>query len=102
MQKSLDAKVHSVCLLEMEASHLNWYQKIGLEAVVMENSSSSKGENINNWFQQNLDTLSSETYYYLSGNAKTIKAVRKLLRLNQIPSKMIVSKPYWSEGKKGM
>jgi NADPH-dependent ferric siderophore reductase len=52
--------------------------------------------------RQHLHTADSATAYFLSGNADTIKNLRRILVSTGVPGAQIRIKPYWLEGKKGL
>ena len=46
--------------------------------------------------------VAGECMYYLTGNARSIQACRKLLRERGVDNGRILTQPYWVEGKRGL
>lgn len=102
MQKLLKSN-ETICVLEMNQNALKWAEKIGLEATVIETKNNEIGKKTEKWLENFVEQSEAKEYmYFLSGNANTIKKLRRLLVRKKINSKHIFIHPYWAEGKKGL
>lgn len=102
MKDALPHGAHAPCILEMQEYARDWPALIGLNATTLNTVSHNRGRVLEDWLLGFLDTDTDETVFFLSGNANTIKGLRKLLIAKKVPAKNIVSKPYWMEGKEGL
>lgn len=104
--KSMKDKLHqgayAPCVLEMEHHTTHWPALIGLDATLLKTIPNHRGQILEEWLMDFLETNLREVAFYLNGNANTIKRLRKLLLAHKIPAKRIMSKPYWMEGKAGL
>ncbi|MEM9720518.1 MAG: siderophore-interacting protein, partial [Bacteroidota bacterium] len=93
------------CLLELDAEHQHWPALISLHTDIVEKSEKEPAkESI-----QTIEGLSKEDWekwkkatYYLTGRAKSIQKIRRALLGRGIPTKQILTYPYWADGKKGL
>lgn len=103
MQQQLPKGASDVhCLIECEPEAMDWPEKIGMKAVPLQRIPSFTGRVQEEWLRQHLKTAATATAYFLSGNADTIKNLRRLLVSTGVPGAQIKMKPYWLEGKKGL
>lgn len=90
-----------LCVLELDDAHRHWPALAGLSADVVSKSAENPAREAIHY----LDGLSAhwkEAVFYLSGNARSIQALRKALIAQDIKSSQIRTEPYWSPGKKGL
>jgi NADPH-dependent ferric siderophore reductase len=103
MQQQLPGGVTNIhCLIECEAEAMGWPEKIGMKAIPLQTIPSFPGRIQEEWLRQHLNTADSATAYFLSGNADTMKNLRRLLVSTGVPGAQIRMKPYWLKGKKGL
>lgn len=98
-----DLLIHpGTCVLECAAHTLGWPEKIGLAAIVLESIAAHPGKVLEQWLHNHLQQDKTNSIYFLSGNADTIKKLRRLLLAAGITGSRVRSKPYWLEGKEGL
>jgi len=90
------------CILEMEAYAHDWPSRIGLEAAVLQTKHGHRGQVLEDWLNGFLKKGGDGASFFLSGNAGTIKRLRRQLLAKKIPPGNIFSKPYWMEGRQGL
>lgn len=103
MQTLLKPNNETICVLEVYEDALKWAEMIGLEATMLNTSTSQVGKKSEAWLKDFLERKDAREYvYFLSGNANTIKILRRMLVKRIVPSKQIFTHPYWAKGKKGL
>lgn len=93
------------CILELDKSHLYWSQHLETEAICLGKARDTKGSSISNYLDDNWSDSNisfDKATFYLTGNARTIKNIKKYLRHKNVPAHRIQSEPYWIEGKAGL
>lgn len=87
------------CLLELQNENQNWPELLNLEATTTAYNSLTC--NILPILKQiQFDLLN--TTFYLTGNLKSIREIRKFLKQRGASPKQMLSEPYWAEGKQGL
>jgi len=102
MKERLPHGAYSPCMLEMGVHALNWPSMIGLSATTLETNPNYRGQVLEDWLDDFLVMNQTEVTFFLSGNANTIKRLRKKLIAKKVAARSIISKPYWMEGKEGL
>ncbi len=92
-------------LAELEEKHKDWPALLGVSAEVVPKSFEHPAAPA--W--DKLESMEDEFWaqwqeaaFYLTGRAKSIQAVRKVLIAHGISMKQIKTEPYWAERKKGL
>ncbi len=92
-------------IVELDNENKNWGDVLGLKIITAVKNDVEKGADailkledllIHQYLNKN------ETTFYLTGNAKSILALKKFLMVNGFTSKQIQTEPYWVEGKQGL
>lgn len=87
------------CIAELDPAHQEWPALAGLACLTADKSPQAPAAGA-------IDSLAafdlSDTAFYLTGNAKSIQAVKKYLAEKGVQSKRIQTEPYWAEGKTGL
>lgn len=95
-----------LCISELDSDHRNWLIATGVHS----GSYIEKNENhelygagicLQKWLQKQEKTI-ADTCFYLTGNARSIQAFRKIIIAMGSNNKQIQTYPYWAEGKKGL
>lgn len=102
MKELLPIGAFAPCILELDAHAAEWPGLIGLSATVLKTIPQERGRVQMEWLRDFLQKEVKQSLFFLSGNATTIKDLRKLLLSKKVPAKNIFSKPYWMEGKAGL
>lgn len=89
------------CIAELDAGHSEWPDLAGLPCIsVSKNTTAPAREAIDRL--GDYENEFPDTAFYLTGNAKSIQAVKKYLTVKGVQSKRIHTEPYWAEGKAGL
>lgn len=103
MQELLKPNNNVICVLEMGKERASWADKIGLKSIILNNNTDEIGKQSEIWLKKFIQNSDAKEYiYFLSGNANTIKILRRILIKIVINSKQIFTHPYWAKGKKGL
>ena len=91
------------CVAELDAGHSGWPDLLELECAAARKDTAAQAresiDRIDEWLRKE-DV--HDTAFYLTGNAKSIQAVKKHLTGKGIHSRRIHTEPYWAEGKAGL
>jgi len=97
-----------LCVLEMDEEHEDWPGQLGILADIVPKSHNDpakaaiiKIEDLQHDIRSH-DPFWEDIVFYLTGRAKSIQAVRKVILSWGISTKRIQTEPYWAEGKKGL
>jgi len=85
------------CSAELDAAHREWPALLGLNGVSVHTGTGGVIQSI----EENVHELPG-TAFYLTGNARSIQAIKKCLSLKGVPNSRIHTEPYWTEGKAGL
>lgn len=93
------------CLLELDEINHHWVDELDITATIVnkdyEPAAKFAVEEIiklpSSFWQQWEDAA-----FYITGRAKSIQAIRKILVSKGISMKNIMTEPYWAEGKRGL
>lgn len=103
MQTLLKPNSETICVLEVCEGVLKWADIIGLKSIMLNTSTSQLGKKLEAWLKGFLERNDARDYmYFLSGNANTIKILRRMLVKRIVDSRQIFTHPYWAKGKKGL
>ncbi|MBV7441342.1 siderophore-interacting protein [Weeksellaceae bacterium TAE3-ERU29] len=104
MQQMITDNHQFTCVLEVCEEAKDWANKIGLQADSLVTIPSKKGKVLMDWLHSFLhnNSTAQTSDYYISGNARTIQNLKKILLAQKISIKNIYTKPYWLENKKGL
>lgn len=92
-------------IAEMDEENRIWTKVLELDVFTVAKNETSKGTNailILKDLLKHLNSDKNEVTFYLTGNAKSILAMKKFLVQNNFLSKQIQTEPYWVEGKQGL
>lgn len=91
-------------LVELEPSHLAWVDFLETGKVrAVKTDKEVPGNNVCDWFRSSDYYVDhNETYFYLTGRAKSIQGFMQTLLRAGVNRKQIKTYPYWSEGKSGL
>lgn len=97
-----DCKTYAVLELHREA--MEWPKRIGLDAELLEQIPAYRGWVMEHWLMDFLanEEVDPRMFFFLSGNANTIKKLRRILAVKNVSLTNILAKPYWLEGKEGL
>lgn len=89
--------------IELDAERLSWPQALGLQKVEAIERQAFRGAALAQFATNHYQAHgSSEVHYYLVGHAQSIIQMRKALLTVGCTKKMIHSKAYWADGKRGL
>ena len=92
-------------IAELQQNHLDWIKHIDTKDVsIVETTFDDPAKNTVQLIHENENFFQNKenTFFYLTGRAKSIQELRKYLILNGVSNKQIQTYPYWAEGKKGL
>lgn len=106
MEAAIERNGHHIFgLLEVKPGYNGWERFINKNIRITEASYLDAAgpaiEVVKNW-EDHFPVLMEETFFYLTGRAKSIQVLRKTLIKKGVSSSRIKSEPYWAEGKSGL
>lgn len=92
-------------IAELEEENISWPRLLNLDVGTVSKNQQWKADGaigeLGDWLQQHHAHKDSATFY-LTGNAKSILSVKKLLLASGLKNNQIQTEPYWVEGKQGL
>lgn len=89
------------CIAELDPRHSTWPDLAAVQCTTVSKNAVSAAQEAIETIRAFSDEL-SETTFYLTGNARSVQAVKKYLSGEGIQSRKIHTEPYWAEGKAGL
>ncbi|ANH80482.1 hypothetical protein A8C56_05290 [Niabella ginsenosidivorans] len=93
------------CLAELDPPHHSWTHRLGFQAVTVEKDYEPAAR----YAAESIAAMDAafwqqwkDAAFYITGRAKSIQAVRRVLVQKGITLKNILTEPYWAEGKTGL
>lgn len=103
--KALERGHKIYCVTELEEAFSNWPKLLDLPAETVFKSADNPAQPAIDRLSQQKESFWAEwkgAAFYLTGRARSIQAIRKVLTDKGIPMKNIFTEPYWADGKKGL
>ena len=106
IHQEVENRQHSFLgIAELDLAHQSWPSNWNAPISPVMKDGTSKGADairkLGELFDQDI-IRKKQTAFYLTGNAKSILAVKKFLQAQGVSSKQIQTEPYWVEGKRGL
>ncbi len=89
------------CIAELDEAHREWPGLLGLKCNTVNKDPVAKAQEAIDKIKEYGNSL-ADTAFYVTGNAKSIQAIKKYLTDKGIPGRRIHTEPYWTEGKAGL
>lgn len=89
-------------LAEFDEEHKNWGDLLDIDLTVVNKKNLTASEEIITAFFDKWKESVTDASFYLTGNAKSIQQILKIIKEKGIRKDQIQTEPYWAEGKRGL
>lgn len=89
------------CIAELDSPHSGWPDLLELKCMTVSKDAAESAREAIGRIEEYHNHF-SETAFYLTGNAKSIQAIRKHLTGKGVSGRRIHTEPYWAMGKAGL